>query len=296
MTNIYKINGCRGNAEKIFKNLERIADYHVPLESYRDKEECLSQEFGMDISIENINMFREKCKEISKQSVYASKYDSLDDFLDSMISKYCFYLAAQPLEDGLIWLIKNSNSDYTAKRLEKIMFADFSSINNLYSSRFLMLTADALAGMYSFHTVRNFSRAMELYTKVIERQEPSGKFKEIAEKRIQCCELLSASPYNLPNETKLKAIEKNANTDNFSSTVLAFYYLTTPEIRSEVGNRERGMHYLNNALYKNYRPAFFLFQYLGRMNVIKKFDENRFNDFLYDHELPIIEHVYFSHS
>lgn len=287
MINIYKINGCRSNAEKILNAAEKTIGYHVPLDSYRDAEEAFSTEFGVTVTTENVKVFKDKCKVPYRDSAEAIRQIPFEDYVKLKRNEYYFYLAAQPEEDGLIALINRSGSDESAvKYLEKIILADYSSVNGTFSSLFLLLVADSLAGLYSFDTVRNFDRAMELYNHVIERNDG---LRVLAEKRTLCCELLSSTPLSLPNEAMIRKITENAKSDNWSKTILAFYFLTTPGIRNEDGNAEIGMRYLTSAVLNNYRPAIHLFGYLGRLRRLKKFNNTQFMSLIEDREPPIIE-------
>ncbi len=287
MINIFKINGCSRNAEKILNAADKEIKYHVPLASYRDSEEAFSKELGMEISAENLEKVKDKCKVLSWNSIEAMRFNPSEDFIKFKLNEYLFYLAAQPEEKGLVALINRSCSDKgAAEYLEKIILADYSSVNGTFSSLFLLLVADSLAGLYSFDIVRNYDRAMELYNQVIERNED---LRVLAEKRMLCCELLSSTPLSLPNEAMIRKITENAKTDNWSKTILAFYFLTTPGIRKEDGNAKIGMRYLTSAVLNNYRPAIYLFGYLGRLRRLKKFNNTQFMSLIEDREPPIIE-------
>ena len=105
MINIFKINGCSRNAEKILNAADKEIKYHVPLASYRDSEEAFSKELGMEISAENLEKVKDKCKLLSWNSIEAMRFNPSEDFIKFKLNEYLFYLAAQPEEKGLVALI-----------------------------------------------------------------------------------------------------------------------------------------------------------------------------------------------
>lgn len=60
----------------------------------------------------------------------------------------------------------------------------------------------------------------------------------MAEKRKQCCELLSCSLDDLPQDSLLNSVAGNAATDDFSVVALAFVYLTTPDYEKKEAQRK----------------------------------------------------------
>lgn len=221
------------------------------------------------------------------------KDDTSDDATDintdkiyELFTEYCFYKATQLSEEGLAAIIELACSDascseHAEELLEKIILADYSDINEYYTPTFLLLVANCLMGEYSFNTMRNYTMAKKLYQVVIDNNDSTGDINErlskMAERRINCCKLMSSTKLNPPDTSLLKKIDEDSINDDLSGTLLAFYYLTAGDYYDEA-KYELGMQYLNSAISNNYRPALYLFRYLGEHDFLKKYDSEKTED------------------
>ena len=234
-----------------------------------------------------------------------------------------FYKATMPSESGLADLINLAcanikYSGYPAKLLEKIILADYSNINEFYTQTFLLLVADTLMGEYSFTTLKKYDIAQRLYEKVKcgFPKSTSEALNELATSRLICCDFLSMTKLNPASQKTFTAMAEASASDGFACTLLAFYYLTahynsvsqnnhdfildeaiedypndTAEENKETFDsyHKLGMQYLNKALSNEYRPAFYLFKYLGDNGLLTKYKSKETEKFIRETPLRIID-------
>lgn len=160
-----------------------------------------------------------------------------------------------------------------------------------------MIVADCLAGIYTFDTVRDYPKAISLYARVKEMDKGQSPYIEnIAEKRIKCCELLNCTQLNSPSPELISEVHKMSQTDNFSRTVIACYYITAPEIKSRENYesyKEDGYKQLINAVEENYRPAIALLEYLSQKGRIKGMSKKNVSEFRLRNNPPMSENNWY---
>lgn len=251
-------------------------------------------------------------------------YETDEDFENfKFLTDYCFYKATMPSESGLADLINLAcdnikYSGYAAKLLEKIILADYFNINEFYTQTFLLLVPNTLMGEYSFTTLKRYDIAQRLYEKVKcgFQKSTSEALTELAANRLICCDFLSMTKLNPANKKTFTAMTEDSASDGFACTLLAFYYLTahynsvsqnnhdfildealedypndTAEENKETFDsyHELGMQYLNKALSNKYRPAFYLFKYLGDNGLLTKYKSKEAEKFIRETPLRIID-------
>ena len=284
-------------------------EYDVPLTVYEEEEREFAAKYNIEVNIDTIPTIEDSVSKLLRSTFEPSDfYDDPDvneianqqylaSLIEEEVTKFYFYLAAQGSSDGLIELIvravheedNDERKGPTAGLLEKIMLG---KITANYSPKFLILAANCLMGCYTFHTIKRFDRAMGLYQLAIDKLKASNdkaEYLDMAEKRKQCCELLSCSLDDLPQDSLLNAVAGNAATDDFSAVALAFVYLTTPDYEKK---KPRGRQLLNDAFCRRYRPAIYLHRYLGEKKVLNNYKEEALEDFIEAADLRPLEDIF----
>lgn len=318
MKTFWSFTGSSNNAEKIEENHLIRLDYRVPLEHYKDSREDFMKRYGLDHLDYSLDEFISKVEKHSNGKAWITggsllhfnicdRYtvaikkddpilawdeeseteteDTLRDRMGEIIAEFCFYKATLLSENGLADLIEIACSnapchEYAEELLEKIILADYSNINEFYTPTFLLLVANCLMGEYSFSTMRNYGMAHRLYQRVSDpKSNVMGELVNMAERKMNCCKLLSSSKLNPPTPDLLKKIDEDSTKDDFSGTLLALYYLTSEDYFDQA-KYELGMQYLNKAISNNYRPALHLYKYLGDNKYLRKYDKSRAKQFI----------------
>ena len=307
MKTLNSYNGCTKNSKKTIAEAMMLIEYDVPLTEYEKEEREFAAKYDIEVNIDTISTIEDAVSKVLSSTLEPSDLcdDPDDDFmhqihLDSLIdeevTKFYFYLAAQGSSDGLIALILKAVHEEdideckgtAAGLLEKIVLGN---LTDKYSPEFLILAANCLLGCYTFSTIKMFDRAKGLYKLAISKLKASNgkaEYLGMAEKRILCCDLLSCSLDDLPSKKLLKKVANNAATDDFSGVALAFVYLTTPDYEDK---KPKGRQLLNAAFRRRYRPAIYLFKYLGKKRQLNNFNKSEMNFFIQSVYLQTIEEI-----
>ena len=309
MKTLNSYNGCTKNSKKAIAEAKKLMEYDVPLTAYEEEEREFAAKYNIEVNIDTIPTIEDSVSKLLRSTFEPSDfYDDPDEneianqqylasLIDEEVTKFYFYLAAQGSSDGLIALIvravheedNDERKGAAAGLLEKIVLGKQTAN---YSPEFLILAANCLLGCYTFHTIKRFDRAMGLYQLAIDKLKVSNgkaEYLDMAEKRKKCCELLSCSLDDLPQDSLLNAVAGNAATDDFSGVALAFVYLTTPDYEKK---KPRGRQLLNAAFCRRYRPAIYLHRYLGEKKVLDNYKEEALEDFIEAADLHPLEDIF----
>lgn len=304
--NFYKLTSNLKDGISVLNHSSNKINLKVPLSSYHDEAqkflEHLKSSENSDAN-EPSGLVPSQDQEIDSEEVGEKIIEQENLFVQSvheMIMK-AFYQATQYDIDGLIDLISFTESKALSmirkECLEKILLADHNDPKALYSDRYLMIVADCLAGIYTFDTVRDYPKAISLYARVKEMDKGQSPYIEnIAEKRIKCCELLNCTQLNSPSPELISEVHKMSQTDNFSRTVIACYYIAAPEIKSRENYesyKEDGYKQLINAVEENYRPAIALLEYLSQKGRIKGMSKKNVSEFRLRNNPPMSENNWY---
>ncbi len=201
-------------------------------------------------------------------------YDILRELPFSDKPAYCYYHAVNHNVPALLALISMSGYGCETDQLSDLALFYLMCIINCIelqqetSERYNLIVADCHIGVYGDHAAFSYDTALQIYTKLAETL--TSKYRALAKRRKKVCKLLMSGPSNGVDKKILKEIDKDSNIDPLSKTVLAFYYITTPGIRKEDKNKDRGKRLLFGAVQLNYAPAVKLLIYLASINVYKR--------------------------
>lgn len=301
--NFYKLASDLEDGISVLEHSSDKISLNVPLSSYKAK----ADEFLKFLKSSEANKAAEQASCFGKVQCNDPENETGQDniYIESLSNSIMqdFYLATKCEIDGLIGLISFTDTDSRSLSmirkglLEKILLADHINNATSYSDRYLMIVADCLAGIYTFDTVRDYPKAIALYTKVLKMDDGKSPYiEEIAKKRIKCCEMLNRTQLTPPSSELIAKVKEMALTDNFSRTVLACYYITAPEIRSQENYKlykAEGYKLLIDSVDGNYRPGIALLEYLCKKRYIKNMSQDDVTEFRIKCNPPISENNWY---